>query len=131
MSDNYSTIISSKAPYPVRIGTLLLYCEKFHAESSRAYSEKTTVSGNTFFSNTNKKALRITLEGRIYDKDVPMRSVLYANAMMKSDITFSFAYRDISFSGCLIQSFSVTDSGEDYIDVSITLITVQPVTSEV
>lgn len=132
MSENSTAVISSKSPYPVRIGALLLYCEKFSAEGSRSFSEKATVSGGTFFSNTNKKALRITLEGRVYDDVIPMRPLLYADNMMTSIVSFNIEYRGASFTDCYIQSFSVSDKGEDFVHASITLVTAQPSqTSEV
>lgn len=124
-----STAFSDREAYPVRIGALVLYCEKFRAAGTRAFAEKSTVSGDTFFSNTDKKALRFTLEGRILDEYVPLRFLIYANGFMKADSAFEIEYRGLKFTDCHVQAFTAEDDGEDYIKASITLVTtnmVQP-----
>lgn len=116
--------VSRKEAYPVQIGDMKLYCEHFRIVGTRNFSEKTTVSGDAFFSNTGKRALRITLEGRIYDEELPLGMVLYSDGYLTSDSSFTIEYRGIEFTGCRIQSFSAEDSGEDYIRGSLTLVTV-------
>lgn len=120
-----SAAVSAKEAYPVRVGALLMYCEHFKASGTRVFSEKATVSGDTFFSNVNKKALRITLEGRIYDEYVPLRMLLYTDALMNADTPCTIEYRGMTFTNCRVQSFSAEDKGEDYIYASITLVTVE------
>lgn len=120
------TTVSRREATPVRIGAWLMYCEHFKAEGGRNYSEKSTVSGDAFFSNINQKALKITFEGRIYDEYLPLRGLLYTNAFMSSNGKCNITYRDAVFADCRVQSFTVDDVGEDYVNVSITLVTTEP-----
>lgn len=115
--------VSAKEAYPVRIGALVIYCEHFKASGTRVFAEKSTVNGGTVFSNSNKKALRITLEGRIYDEAFPLRMLHYCDGFMTANTAFTIEYRGMTFSGCHVQSFTAEDKGEDYIYASITLVT--------
>ncbi len=100
-----------------------MYCEHFKAEGSRNYAEKSTVSGDTFCSNNNCRALKLTFEGRIYDEYLPMRVLLYTNAFMRVAGKSSVVYRGTVFPECSVQSFTVDDVGEDFLKASITLVT--------
>ncbi|MCD7890307.1 MAG: hypothetical protein LUG26_00590 [Ruminococcus sp.] len=123
-----STEVSLKESYPVRIGTLLMYCEHFKAVGTKNLAEKTTVSGYTFFSNMNKRALKITFEGRIYDEYFPLRMLLYTDSFMNGDGKCTVEYRGITFTECRVQTFTAKDKGEDYIHASITLVTAESTT---
>jgi len=120
---SYNAVISRKEAYPVRIGALLMYCEHFKAVGTRAFSEKSTVNGNTFFSNTNKKSMRLTFEGRIYDDYFPLRMLNYTDGLMTADSVCTVEYRGITFAGCRVQAFTAEDKGDDYIYASISLVT--------
>lgn len=118
-----NTVISSREAYPVRIGALLLYCDNFKASCSRNYAEQATTDGSTVFSNTNKRALKVTFEGRIYEPNNPLYFLRYADGFMTSGTAFQVEYRGTLFSDCYVQSFIAEDKGDDYIYASITLIT--------
>ncbi|MBQ8296607.1 MAG: hypothetical protein IJX77_02350 [Ruminococcus sp.] len=122
------TLISAREAYPVRIGALVMYCEQFKGVSTRNFAEKASVSGDTFFSNTNKKALRITLEGRIYDEYLPLRVLLFTNNFMNGDSVCNIEYRGLTFTNCHVLSVTAEDSGEEFIRASITLITTESIT---
>lgn len=125
-----STAVMKKEAVPVRIGALLMYCEGFKAETSRAFSEKVSVSGDTFFTNTGEKALKITFSGRIYDEYVPLRFLLYTHGVLRENTALQISYRGVSFTDCHIQSFSAEDKGEGYIYASVTLVTTSLMSGE-
>jgi len=55
-------VFSKGEPFPVKIGDMLLYCEKFTSSGGRRFAEKSTVGGELIYTNTNKKSLTITME---------------------------------------------------------------------
>lgn len=120
--------VSAREPQQVRIGALTMYCEKFRAEGARSFSERASVSGELLFSNTNRRALKLTFEGRIYDSYVPLRMILYTDAFLNGGNTCSITYRGLNFPKCYVQSYKAEDGGEDYIYASITLVTTETVT---
>lgn len=120
-----STQLSSREAYPVRIGALLLFCESFNAVRSRVFSEQSTVSSDTVFSGTNKKAMKITFEGRIYEPNNPLYFLRYADGFLNAGTSFQVEYRGVTFYDCYVQSYSCSDKGEDYIFASITLLTTE------
>lgn len=121
------TTLTRRESYPVRIGALLMQCERFKAVGVRSFAEKATVSGDTVFSNTDKKAIRLTFEGRIYDEYIPLRPLLYTDSFMRADGSCQIEYRGLKFTNCQAQSYTVEDKSEDYIYASITLVTVDEV----
>lgn len=123
-----SADVSAREPVCVRIGALSMYCEKFRAEGTRSFAEKATVSGDLILSNTNRRALKLTFEGRIYDSYLPLRMILYTDAFLNGGSHCSITYRGLNFPKCRVQSYKAEDIGEDYIYASITLITTEAVT---
>jgi hypothetical protein len=124
------TVISREISRCVNIGSLVLFCENFKAVGLRSFAEKTTVSGETFFSDTSPRALRVTFSGRIYNTDVPLNFLLCGSSMVNDGEKYDVVYRGMKFTGCMIQSFNVEDRGEGYIQASITLITSDDVCQE-
>lgn len=114
---------SLSAPARVAVGPLVISCDSFKAVGGRNFSEKSTVSGDTSAVNTNLKGLKITVSGRVIDEFEPIRPLRYLYGVMKADSILPITYRDVIFSGCHIQNIIVTDSGEGYIGVSVTLVT--------
>ncbi len=126
-----TAVISAKTPVPVALGDFTLYCESFSAERARAFTEQNTTGGGIVFTNTGKKAMRITLKGRIYDEMLPTGFIIAADNIINSDESFDIEYRGAFFGGCRITAFSCEDMGADYIHAAVTLITeAQTVSSE-
>lgn len=124
------SVISAKTPLPVALGDFTLFCESFSAERARVFTEQTTSGGKIVFSNTGKKAMRITLKGRIYDESLPTSFIIAADSLISSGESLDIEYRGAFFSGCRLLSFSSEDKGEDFIHAAVTLITdVQAVSS--
>lgn len=118
-----TAVISTKTAYPVRIGSLLLFCEQFRAVGLRNYTEKNTVNGDTVFTGTGKKMLRITMKGRICNLHYPVGMLVIADTVLREETAFTMEYRGITFSNCRLQSFTAEDMGENYINCSVTVIT--------
>lgn len=116
-------VISARTPVPVALGDFTLYCESFSAERARAFTEQNTSGGSIVFTNTGRKAMRITLKGRIYDETLPTGFIIAADGIISSDESFDIEYRGAFFGGCRMVSFSCEDKGEDYIHAAVTLIT--------
>lgn len=120
MSEN--TTVSAVNPVPVELGNFTLFCESFCAERARSFSEQNTAGGDVIFSNTGKKAMRITLKGRIYNETLPTGFLIAADGLLDSGESLSFEYKGALFGGCRVLSFVFEDKGEDFIYASITLI---------
>lgn len=118
-----TAVISTKTAYPVYIGSLLLFCEQFRAVGLRNYTEKNTVNGDTVFTGTGKKVLRITMKGRICNLRYPVGMLVIADTVLREETGFTMEYRGITFSNCRLQSFTAEDMGENYINFSVTVIT--------
>ncbi len=117
-----SAVFSKGEPFPVMIGDMLLYCEKFTSSGGRRFAEKSTVGGELIYTNTNKKSLTITFEGRIFDEDSPMSPLVYSYGVMDSDSELDVTFKGTIFSRCRVQAFLVQDSCEGYIFASVTLV---------
>lgn len=121
MSD--TTYVSAKKPMAVTLGSFTLYCEHFFAERTRTFSEQNTSGGNIIFSNTGRKAMRITLKGRVYSEGLPASFLISVESLISGSDTVSFQYNGAVFNECRLLSFSYEDKGEDFIYASVTLIT--------
>lgn len=118
-----TAVISPKVSYPVHIGSLLLYCEQFKAVGLRSFTEKNTINGDTVFTDTGRKALRLTVKGRICNLRYPVGTLVIADTVLREGTAFTMEYRGVTFSNCRLQAFTAEDTGENYIDCSATVIT--------
>lgn len=123
---SFDRIISCQA-HPATIGGLdiVIYCDKFKAEGARAFSEKNTVNGKSIFSNSAKRAMKISIEGRVYDGERPFNIMDSLNAYIFLDSECDVEYRGITFGKCHVQSFRLEDKGGDFLSCSVTLLTAQ------
>lgn len=117
------TEISSRKAYPVIIGTMTMYCENFRISGNKLFSEKSTASGKDVFTNTCLRALKFTLEGRIYNKDSPLGIISDSDSIMRNNKELTIEYRGMYFPRSFLQSFSIEDKDEDFICASLTFIT--------
>lgn len=120
---NSSAWISERKPYAVRVGDFVMYCERFKAVGTAKFSEQSTVNGETVFSNSGRRALRITVEGRIYDQYLPLRMLLRTDTFQAVGGKINVEYRGLTFMSCQVESFTMEDNGDEYIYASITLLT--------
>ena len=115
------SILNSHESVPVQIGGFTMYCEKFKATGTKAFSEQNTVSGNEVITNSGKKAVRIILSGRICGENY-MDFPVNVNNLMYSTEKFSTEYKNTVFGQCQVQSFVVDDQNNDFITVTVNLI---------
>lgn len=125
-----TNIINSRKPELVALGSFTLCCESFKAEASLAVADEVTVSGDEVITSAAPKYTRITLTGRVCDENSPLAAVITINNMLRSRTAMSVTYRGVVFSSCRLLSYKITDSGEDFLDITATLVTVEPVTAE-
>ncbi len=119
------SIINIHESVPVKIGDIVLYCEKFKASGVKNYSEQNTVSGDVTITNYGKKAVRLTFSGRICDENNPLCFLVYVNNLMENTGTFSIEYKNVIFGECRIQSFVTDDNNDDFISATVTVISTQ------
>lgn len=123
---------SSFIPVSVNIGELLICCEGFSVSGGRRFSETATANGGLVYSNTNRKSLTVTVEGRMYNVDSSVNPVVYLSALSDSGSEVSISYKGTVFEGCRISGFTAEDSCEGYINLSVTLVTAEsPVKEEI
>lgn len=117
--------ISSREAYPVHIGTITLFCERFQLTGTRQFSETASVDGTDIITNSSRKALKITFEGRIPFEQFPLYSAADADDILYLGTASDVEYRGIVFPQCRILSFSFKDEGEDFIRCVITVYTAE------
>ena len=115
------TYLSRPKAVPVNIGDMQLYCEEFTASAARALSEEGTVSGGAAVTGTFPRSAKLTLSGRVFDEDSPLRHVLMLNDMLRSASVLTVEYRGLFFGNCRIVSYKAGDCGSEWLDISITL----------
>lgn len=118
-------IINIHESVPVKIGDVVLYCEKFRASGVKNYSEHNTVSGDVTVTNFGKKAVRLTFSGRICNENNPIDFLVSVNNFMKNNDTFSIEYKNVIFGQCHVQSFVTDDNNDDFISATVTVISTE------
>ena len=116
-----STYLTRRKAVPVNIGDMLLYCEEFTASAARTVSEKATVSGGAAVTNTFPHSAKLTLKGRAFDEDEPLRHIQMLNDMLRSSAVITVEYRGLFFGNCRISAYKADDCGSEWLDVSVTL----------
>lgn len=127
---NSVTTITNRESIPVDIGSLTVWCESFKASAVRSFTEEPLVSGGETITNTCPRAMKLTFTGRVCSKGAPLDFVKMASDLIRSDQSYTVAYRGLVFSGCRVQSFNAEDKGEDFIYAVISLITAEAVGEE-
>ncbi len=110
--------ISEKKPALVNIGAISMYCEKMSMTSATALSVKPTVTGSTVKTNKCIQPVRAAFSGRIYNPDRPLIIAVLANNVNGSE-NVEIIYKNLRFVNCIITGYSVTDSNEDYLDLTV------------
>ncbi len=110
--------ISTKKPFPVKIGAIILYCEKMTLQTKTDISTTPTVTGTPYYTNKCRKPTRISFTGRIYDKENPMMYAALANNINGTE-NYQIIYKKYKFINCIITGINVIDSSEDFIELTI------------
>lgn len=114
-------IVTRREAVPVQIGPVTLYCESFRAAGSSVLYEQPTVSGGTVITNRYKRSSELTFTGRVYGTAAEIIAVF--DILTGGHPALSLTYRELSFTGCLLRSYTAEDSGGDFTDVTVTLST--------
>ena len=113
--------MTSRRAVPVDIGTMKLYCEEMSISGKRVIAEASTVSGSDTVTNTSPRCDCITLKGRTFDEEKPLHSAALLDQLLRSSSLLTVQYRGLVFNNCRILSFAVSDSGRDFVDVTVVL----------
>ena len=116
-----STYITSRRAVPVSIGTMQLYCEGMTIAAKRIIAETSTVSGGGTLTGSAPRCAVINMKGRTFDESSPLHSAAQLDTLLRSSAALTVRYRGLVFEDCRILTYEVTDSGRDYVSLSVTL----------
>lgn len=114
--------ISEKKPFLVNIGALPMYCEKMSMSSGTAISIKPTVTGVAVKTNRCIQPTQISFKGRIYDPERQWALATLINHLNGSE-NLEIIYKALRFVNCIITGYTVVDSNEEYLDLSVEVTT--------
>lgn len=112
------TEISEKRAFPVKIGTVELYCEKMTMTAETILNVNPTINGTAVMTNKCRRLTKFSFTGRVYNKEKPMFLAGLANNLNGTE-NVEIVYKDLRFGRCTITGYSAIDSGEDYIELTI------------
>ena len=110
--------ISTKKPFPVKIGAIILYCEKMTLQTNTDISTTPTVTGTSYYTNKCRKPTRLSFTGRVYNKENPLLYAAIANNINGTE-NYQIIYKNYKFINCIITGVNAIDSGEDFIELTI------------
>lgn len=125
MSDNS---ICKRRAEKVSIGYIQMYCDHFILTGHTQFYEKTSLMGHDKITAKCPRSTKITFIGRMYRESDP----LYAARIVSSigrNMNCSVTFRGIVFHNCEISDFKFEDKGEDFIYMTLTLITTDTITA--
>lgn len=114
--------MTEREAIPVTIGYMELYCESFKASAISAFSEQPTVSGVLQITNRCRKSTKLVFSGRVYNKNQPLSFIFISN-IMNNKTGYEINYRGLKFTDCFIYGFTLEDKGEDFVHVTVTVVT--------
>lgn len=112
------TEISEKRAFPVKIGTVELYCEKMTMSAKTILTVNPTIKGTAITTNKCRRLTEFSFTGRVYNKEKPMFLAGLANNLNGTE-NVEIIYKDLRFARCIVTGYSAVDSGEDYIELTI------------
>lgn len=121
------TAINERKPAAVVIGGVTLFCESFRASAVRIITEESTADGKTVLTNNASRSTRLTFSGRVSIDGSPEDAVLSFNALVNSASSFNVEHMGLVFADCRMLSYSFDDRGRDWADVTVVLLTAEPV----
>ena len=122
------TAINERKPAEVVIGGVAFYCESFKASAVRSIAEESTSDGGTVFTNTASRSTRLTFAGRVSTDGAPENAVYSFNGLVNSAAAFNVEHMGLVFADCRMLSYTFDDKGGDWADVTVVLLTAEPVT---
>lgn len=112
------TEISEKRAFPVKIGTVELYCEKMTMSAKTILTVNPTIKGTAITTNKCRRLTEFSFTGRVYNKEKPMFLAGLANNLNGTE-NVEIIYKDLRFARCTVTGYSAVDSGNDYIELTI------------
>lgn len=81
-----------------------------------------TVSGLFQVTNTSRKLTKLMFRGRVYNESNSLLFMMMINEMTYA-AEYTIEYKGLQFSNCMIHSLIVEDNCDDFVNVSITVVT--------
>ena len=125
------TALTERSALPVNIGGTVIYCESFRISAARVMKEESTADGGTVLTNSAFRSSRLAFTGRVCITDGPEDIILGYNALVRPASGFGINYMGLSFSDCRMLSYTLEDKGGEWADVTVTVMTAEPVIREV
>ncbi|MBP5378664.1 MAG: hypothetical protein J6Y64_03895 [Ruminococcus sp.] len=125
------TAINERKPAAVVIGGVTLFCESFRASAVRSITEESTADGETVFTNNASRSTRLTFSGRVSIDGSPEDAVLSFNALVNSASSFNVEHMGLVFADCRMLSYSFDDRRGDWADITVVLLTAEPVSRSI
>ncbi|MBP5580182.1 MAG: hypothetical protein J6X85_00060 [Ruminococcus sp.] len=125
------TAINERKPAAVVIGGVTLFCESFRASAVRSITEESTADGETVLTNNASRSTRMTFSGRVSIDGSPEDAVLSFNALVNSASPFNVEHMGLIFADCRMLSYSFDDRRGDWADITVVLLTAEPVSRSI
>ena len=122
------TAVNERKPAEVVIGGVTFFCESFKASAVRSIAEESTSDGGTVVTNNASRSTRLTFTGRVSTEGASEDAVYSFNALVNSASVFNVEHMGLVFADCRMLSYTFDDKGGDWADVTVVLLTAEPVT---
>ena len=122
------TAINERKPAAVVIGGVTFFCESFKASAVRSIAEESTSDGGTVVTNNASRSTRLTFTGRVSTEGAFEDAVYSFNELVNSASVFNVEHMGLVFADCRMLSYTFDDKGGDWADVTLVLLTAEPVT---
>ncbi len=117
------TEIKTRKPPCVDFGYFKLYCDSFRAAAKTVLTEVPSVTASTVMTNKCRHSTHLFITGRVYNEEMPMLIAGIINNMQGA-AGFTVKYRNMKFEGCTFCGYTAEDRGEDFINVTVELATI-------
>jgi hypothetical protein len=107
----YQCTLQEKRSFPVTIGSNLFYVEQYQLSGVRQFTEQTTVSGTTVFTNQAIRARRLYLDGRFLRTDPPSAILLQLDAYLVGNQRFVVELDGVRYAMCQLTRYTVKEDG--------------------
>lgn len=99
--------------FPVKLGNLTFYAQSYQISGVRNYTEQATVSGGIAITNTNVRARRILLEGKLLCQEDPSAAVMELDRLMEEYTGLSVEIHRMWLIVARIVRYTVQEVGTD------------------
>lgn len=103
----------NKKGFLINIDTIPFYIQKYNITGVRNFSEQSTISGNTIFTNCNLRAKKLIVNGVFFRSESPSELFYQLDKALCNDKIFSFSFAGMKFSNCHLYQYAGEEDGTD------------------